>query len=116
MSIQAIIKTEQQNVWKRKISIKEGGEGPRHDPYHYTIYRLRLNDGIWELRVGSLGYARFSINGTKIVEGHEGSAAHDRAIKLFEMACGFSLKKFQQYDEKLHPWYNDPMGHPSLYV
>jgi hypothetical protein len=98
---------------KRKMSHRSGSEGPRHDPYHYDEFTLvEVNDGVTRtvtLRAG-LGI-RIEVNGKVMIEGYDS----EDVVGIFEELTGLSMDKFRRSYNRVHPYFEDPMGSLAMY-
>ena len=91
----------------RHVSREHGTEGPVHDPYSFETWSFEHNGREVSLRMG-IG-EKLYIEGEEVAFGPE-------AVKQFEELVGMSVQKFEKLYWRLHPYYPDPMGHPSQYI
>ena len=76
------------HVTERRLSLKHGSEGPRHDPYAYTEYTVRVNGEVHTLHLGlAEWYAKNEKRNTHY---------DPYAIQKFEAAIGFTLVTFNK--------------------
>lgn len=104
-------------ITERELDMRRGTEGPKHDPYAFSEYIVKQN-GI--RYVAHLGLAEWM----KVVyprddehpRGHEVKVAEfEHVERAFEYLTGIALRRFEEYYERVHPYFEDPMGHPSMY-
>lgn len=94
----------------------DGEEGSRHDPYSYTSRIFERNGKVIVLHTG-IGVSLTEFNGTrKAAQGENIEAEEQTLIKEFEHTIGMSVKLFDKIYDRLHPYFEDPMGGPGMYV
>lgn len=77
-------------------------------------------NGLWELngheyrlRSGGLGYMRLSVDGEKVMEKFDDHK--NEVIAEFEQLTGFPVDQLERIYWHAHPYFDDPMGSPSMY-
>lgn len=73
------------------IEVREGSEGPKYDPYHYTEFRVTRNSHSAKLHLGLVEWCKID---EELVPG--GDCIHDRSVEAFEDFIGISLKSLQR--------------------
>jgi hypothetical protein len=97
-------------VTKRKITHRQGTEGPRHDPYSYEELTVQVNNTTTTIRFGSLGYVWVTWNGQRCPEGDTAQMLH-----LFQHFAGMSYDQAIRAYNRAQPYVEDPMGSLSDY-
>lgn len=98
----------------RKISFRQGSEGPRHDPYAWNEVRVTDGRHVYVLRDGALGYSRLIVDDRKIGEVHE-KAQVIRLRKRFLKMAKVTERKIDRAYEAYMNEDEDPMGPASRY-
>lgn len=106
----AIKLTPPSHVTERKLHRRSGSEGPAHDPYGFVEYSVTTNGRTVKLHCG-LG-TFLTVNGRRVVDSHSDA----ELASIFEEMTGISPKQFEKYYDRVHPWFDDPMGNPSDYI
>jgi len=110
-----------QRISQRRLDLREGREGPKHDPYSWTEYIVKLNGIVYSLRLGSLGYAKYRKEALDGSPGSEEVTDHTPdgliAVVAWENAVGMSVSEFRRYYDRLHrDDIEDPMGPVGWYI
>lgn len=97
-----------------KLLMRNGAEGPKHDPYGWSECIVIMKDGTdVTIRCGALGYTRL------VVDHAEVSESYDRGEKEqaeFQRLTGLSVKQFLRAYDRIHrDDIEDPFGSPSRY-
>lgn len=90
------------------VRVKNGSEGPRHDPYAYieiTVYRL---GHIFTFHGGLACWIK--VDGVREDFYEETLVEHTFAEARFLELTGADIGKWLDWDAKLHPYVDDPMG------
>jgi hypothetical protein len=85
-----------------------GSEGSSHDPYSFTEYLFIENDMTVKLHAGLCVW--ITVNGVSL------GVPEEKVGSAFLSYTGLSPDQFVKIHDKLHPWFDDPMGHPSQYI
>lgn len=93
-------------ITRRKISVRRGSEGPRHDPYGYTEITVTTNGDVVTYHGGLGEWVR--VNGVKVDD-------DSLAVMLFERHTGMSVEQAMRAYDRAHPHFDDPMGRPGDY-
>ena len=100
-------------IKNRTLDRRTGREGPAHDPYSFTEYSLTVNGRTYTAHMGLACWLR-------VAEGRRSKTLvqHDseKVEKTFERFAGFRLRDFDRYYDRIHPYFDDPMGNPSDYI
>jgi hypothetical protein len=118
------------SITRRTLSMRHGVEGPREDPYSRVEYefeetrnrharRVRLVCG---LRT-RLYFNDREVTAPRRLSRHRYSFKKPTGwvdpeawlIRKFETFSGMTLDQFEKAYNRIHPWFNDPMGSPSMY-
>lgn len=104
-------------VFHRKLVLRSGSEGDKHDPYSWVERAVLYNGSRFVLRQGALGYSRFYINERKVAEGDATPDCCNYAVGEWEARVGMTIAQFDAAYDRLHrneP--EDPMGSASRYA
>lgn len=99
---------------KKKISFRQGSEGPRHDPYGWSEVKVTHGRRTFVLRSGSLGYSRLVIDDRKVGEAH-GREQEARLMKRFLKMAKVTEREIDRAYEEYMNEDEDPMGPASRY-
>ena len=101
----------------RRLDIREGIEGPKHDPYAWIERTMYVNDCAVTLRSSALGTDKLFVAGKEYESSGLGPVEGNRALVAFEIITGLTTDRFDRAYEKLHrDDIDDPMGRPSQYI
>ena len=100
-------------VRNRSIDCRTGNEGPTHDPYGYTEFIVYCNNEVVKLHMGLVVWLEIKDAFRSVARVHDEAPALEA---LFEKATGISPRNFLRYYERVHPYFDDPMGNPSDYI
>lgn len=101
------------HIASRKLYRRTGTEGPAHDPYSFTemTVKERFVDGSKLDVTLHLGLALWvSINGRKTA-----SYDHNAVAKFYDLT-GLGIDEFERAYDRVHPYFDDPMGSPGDYI
>lgn len=91
------------------LDLRNGTEGPKHDPYSYSEYIVEKDGVEIVLHLGLT--SRLTVQGETLAEHDDELCAEE-----FETLTGIPMNKFERYYYRVHPYFEDPMGHPSQYI
>lgn len=91
----------------RTLHLRTGSEGPRHDPYHFDEYTVSTPEFTVTAHMG--------LGSSLSIDGEEVTRDEADVVEHFERLTGIPLRKFAKYYERVHPYFEDPMGSPSMY-
>ncbi len=98
-------------ITKRHLFLSLGVEGPMHDPYGYSVYKVSTNLRSVEYKESGLGVDTLKITETSGVTRF--SAYKPEEIKAlreqFQALTGIPFAKFERYYFRAHPYYDDPI-------
>lgn len=105
-------------VTNRKVGFRSGSEGPRHDPYSWEEVMLTTNGKCVSVRTCGYGLITLYVDGVrKAIGPAEKDGAAARIAAKFEKLTGVSLDLVSDLARrKADQLYDDPMGHPSMYI
>lgn len=99
----------------RTLTVKTGTYGCRHDPYSFTERTVTLDDGTTvTLHDGIATDLRINGERTAMDTATKGDQPH--CAKFFHRLTGITVAQFDKHHARLHPYYDDPMGHPSQFI
>jgi hypothetical protein len=120
-------------IYRRTISHTSKSVGPKHDPYHRDIYTITINKKKVELIECALAGTLLYVNGkdytSKLPWKHYRRDADGKIVYLkdheqpkeivtihrFEKITGLRIKNLRDIYDRLHPYFEDPMGEPWMY-
>jgi hypothetical protein len=97
-------------ITQRKLAMRTGWEGPSHDPYSWLECTLTLNGVAITLHMGLATWIK--IDGKRIDDHTPDSSL---APLLFERHTGLTVYTFNEAYNRIHPYFDDPMGKLSDY-
>jgi hypothetical protein len=95
-------------ITQRKLYHRAGSEGPAYDPYGFEERTVWLNGvkhtlhtglGVWYRCGGDL----YQCN------------TEEATVAKWETAVGMTVDVFDRSHDRLHPYFDDPMGSLSMY-
>lgn len=90
-----------------KFWTKEGTEGPRNDPYGYTTYCAKLDNGtLVELKVSGLDYEELKVNGQREVRSF---GDNQEAAVRFKQLTGKCHHDIEELEDELGDYYGRNM-------
>lgn len=95
-------------IESRKLRCEHGTEGPKYDPYSFTTRIVEINGVEHELHLG--------LRTVYYVDGSCTSEIEETAIQMWIEATGLTVDQFDKAYNRVHPYFPDPMGHPSQYI
>ncbi len=88
----------------RVITVRNGIEGPRHDPYGWEELTVQRPNGCWCYRTGGLGYIKISRNEGIVFEQSDvtKSGAEKEAIDFFARMTGLTPVQWLRTEMRLN--------------
>lgn len=98
-------------ITQRQLFRWTGTVGPSHDPTHQETFKVceTRNRRKREVKLVQDYELSVYLNGRRVAYG--AIEAHDTFKKL----TGLTVRQVERAYWRVHPYFNDPMGHPSMY-
>lgn len=97
-------------IAERKLGRRTGSEGPRHDPYAFEKRTMTVNGEDCTLHCGLDCY--ISVDGERVLGYGDvcGDHVEDLIVGTWCAMVGMDPDQFDRAYERVHPYFDDPMG------